>query len=178
MTPFRFEEGERALRDLSEFCESDRVKLMKDQLWWYLNMIFDTVTEPDQHTEEGEPYDPQTDGVDLEIGYDVWVGACMLDAVLNGTGYGADCMAFSEMYGQVCAEMKLRLHEKKLFSKKRKHDPEALCAKAAEALRYITGECCDSEAADALSDRRAEFLSSVDALRLRLMAYQTDNTAN
>ena len=177
MTPFRNAEGKRALEDLWDFCPEGKGAAL-NQLVWYLNMEFDIVTEHDQHDEDGIPYDPAEDGVDIEIGYDIWVCASMLDAVLNGTDYTADCTGFTDMYAHVRDTMQKKLHETKFLSRKRKHDLPALCAKAAEALQYITGERCDSEAADALSDRRAEFLSSVDALRLRLMAYQTDNTAN
>ena len=177
MTPFRDAEGKRALEDLWEFCPEGKGAAL-NQLVWYLNMEFDIVTEPDQHDEDGIPYDPAEDGVDIEIGYDIWVCASMLDAVLNGTDYTADCTGFTDMYAHVRDTMQKKLHETKFLSQKPKHDLPALYAKAADALRYITGEICASEVAEQFTDRKTEFLSSVDALRMRLSAYQTDNTAN
>lgn len=168
MTPFRDAEGKRALEDLYEFCPNGQGAAL-NQLVWYLNMEFDTVTEPDQHTEEGDSYDPVHDGVDIEIGYDIWVCAAMLDAVLNGTDYAADCMGFTETYAHVRDTMQKKLHETKLLSKKPKHDLPALREKAADALRYLTGEICDSEVAEAYAARKTEFLSSIDALRARLL---------
>ena len=169
MTPFRDAEGKRALEDLYEFCPNG-VGAALNQLVWYLNMEFDIVTEPDQHDEDGIPYDPADDGVDIEIGYDIWVCAAMLDAALNGTDYAADCMGFTEMYEHVRDTMQKKLHETKFLSKKPKHDIPALRGKAANALRYLTGEICESEVAEAYADRKAEFLSSIDALRARLLA--------
>lgn len=169
MTPFRDAEGRRALEDLYDFCPEGKGAAL-NQLVWYLNMEFGIVTEPDQHDEDGIPYDPAEDGVDIEIGFDIWVCACMLDAALNGTDYAADCAGFTDMYAHVRDSMQKKLHETKFLSKKPKHDLPALCAKAADALRYITGEICPSEAAGTYAGRRAEFLRSVDALRARLLA--------
>ena len=111
-------------------------------------MEFDIVTEPDQHTEDGDPYDPASDGVDIEIGYDIWVCAAMLDAVLNGTDYAADCMGFAETYEHVRDTMLKKLRETKFLSKKPKHDIPALRRKAADSLRCLTGEICASEIAE------------------------------
>ena len=175
MTPFADPEGRRALGDLYDFCPDGKGAAL-NQLVWYLNMEFNIVTEPDQHNEDGVPYDPAEDGVDMEIGFDIWVCACMLDAALNGTDDTADCTGFTDMYAHVRDSMQKKLHETKFLSKKPKHDLPALCAKAADALRYITGEICASEAAEQFTDRKTEFLSSVDALRARLSAYQQDNS--
>lgn len=169
MTPFRAAEGKRALEDIYEFCPNGQGAALK-QLVWYLNMEFDIVTESGQHTEDGVPYDAEEDGVDLEIGYDLWVCAAMLDASLNGTDYTADCAGCTEMYEHVRDTMQKKLHETGFFSKKPKHDLPALRAKAAEALRFITGEICESEIAEAYADRKIEFLSEIDALRARLLA--------
>ena len=176
MTPFRNVEGKRAIEDLYEFCPNGQGAAL-NQLVWYLNMEFDIVLESDQHTEEGISYDAVDDGVDIECGFDIWVCAAMLDAVLNGTDYSADCMGFTEMYEHVRKTMQKKLRETKFLSKKPKHDIPALREKAAEALRYITGEICESEVAEAYADRKAEFLSSVDALRARLLAESSDKTA-
>ena len=169
MTPFRDAEGKRALEDIYDFCPNGQGAAL-DQLVWYLNIIFDLVTEPDQHTEDGIPYDPAADGVETEIGYDIWVCAAMLDAVLNGTDYTADCAGFTDMYEIVREGMHKKLHETKFLSKKPKHDLPALRGKAADALRYLTGEICESEVAEHYADRKTDFLSSIDALRARLLA--------
>ncbi len=173
MTPFRDAEGKRALNDIWEFCPDGPLNgAVKGMLVPYFERTFASVTETEQFTEDGEPfdYDPVRDGVDAEIGYDVWVCAVMLDAVLCGTDYTADCMGFSEMYGSVRKAIAKALAETKLFSKHPKYDVPGLRQRAAEALRWISGEICDSEVAEAYAARKTEFLSSVDALRARLLA--------
>ena len=175
MTPFRFDEGKRALDDLREFCEMTAIRTMKDQLWWYLNMEFDLVLEPDPHgeDEDGNPYIPTEDGVDIEIGYDLWVCAALVAAVCCGADDSADCMGYAEQYQQVRDAMRTELTKRKLFSKKPKYELKALCDRAAQALPYITGERCDSEVADSMGAQRDAFVSSVHALAERLSAFDS-----
>ena len=173
MTPFRFDEGKRALTDLIDFCERPEIRTMKDQLWWYLNMEFDLVLEPDPHgeDEDGNPYNPADDGVDIEIGYDIWVCAAMVAAAFCGIDDSADCMGYPDLYEKVRDTMRTELTKHKLFSKKPKYDIKRLCDRAAQALPFITGERCECEVADSMGAQHDAFVSSVHALAERLAAF-------
>lgn len=108
MTPFSFPEGKRAFVDFYEWMiPPPGLGVYKPD---YFSLIFDIVLSPDPMLEP--PYDPVKDGVELEIGYDIWVCACMLDAAVNHTDYTQDCFDYAAQYKQLREVIQLMLHKK------------------------------------------------------------------
>lgn len=74
--------------------------------------------------------------------YETWICAALLDAVYNQTDYitaKSDCRA---EWNMAVHTLKQELHRKKIFSGKPLYDPQALCGRAADALRCLEASVC------------------------------------
>lgn len=159
MTPFREPEGKRACLDFREWITP---KPSSGMTIGYFDVIFGIVLTSDAD------YDPQIDGVDLEICYDIWVCASILNAALHGTDDSADCMDYAKQYRQICSAIHTELTRTKLFSCKPRYDAAALCAQAVQAL-----EALKLPGAELLTNMQARgeaeaFLTSVHYLQEQL----------
>lgn len=141
----------------------------------YFSLVFDIVLSPDPMLEP--PYDPVKDGVELEIGYDIWVCACMLDAAFNNADDSADCIGYEKEYCALREILRRMLNKKSLFRRQPVYDTSKLCQKAASALQYITGQICASEIAEEYSPQQQKFIASIELLRMRLLSVTSDNAA-
>lgn len=163
MSPFCIPEGKRAFDDFSEWLTNPK------GINQYFELIFNIVLQSDQTQEGADEYDPMLDGVDYEICFDIWVCAAMLDAALNGTDDSAECYGYEEKYHDSCDKLKTELAKRTFLTKKQKYDTDLLRWKAIDALDFITGSICRSEAAAAFAaEDIREFRSSVAALKSRL----------
>lgn len=160
MTPFRFAEGKRALDDID-----DGLILPHDapQIVWYIDKIgFGVTLDPDPDM----PWDFETEGLELDICFDIWVSAALLDAALNGTDDSADCAGFAAQYQAICAALKAELQRHKPLSRKPKYDIPGLRARACKALSHIT--CDYAETCEEMGDSFPQFRDAVSALIARL----------
>lgn len=173
MTPFSHPEGRRAFHDFYDWMiPPPGFGVYKPD---YFALIFDIVLSPDPMLEP--PYDPITDGVEREIGFDIWVCACMLDAVINNTDYSRECIGYDDKYRELCQSIRRMLNKKTLLRRKPIYNTDATRRKAADSLQYITGTLCTSEVAKEYCANPQAFLSSVTALRHRLLLpVVSDNT--
>jgi len=163
MSPFCIPEGKRAFNDFSEWLNNP------NGIYQYFELIFNIVLQPDPTLETDGKYDPLLDGVEFDICFDIWVCAALLDAALNGTDDSADCNGYEEEYHDICDKLKTELMRRTFLTKKQKYNTDLLRWKAIDALDFITGSICRSEAAAAFSaEDIREYRSSVDALRYRL----------
>ena len=171
MTPFRFDEGKRALEELWFFCDMDNLdrSAVLCNAWKHLNLRFDEVLAPDPTLEGTDAYDPLTDGVDLEACYDIWVCAAMVAAAFCDGDDSLDFADCADLCEKVRAALQKKLTKKRFFTKKPIYDLAALRRNAAEALTYITGERCASEAAESMGEHRSAFVGSVHDLAERLL---------
>ncbi len=172
MTPFSHAEGRRAFNDFYDWMiPPPGFGVYKPD---YFALIFDIVLSPDPMLEP--PYDPVKDGVELAIGYDIWVCACMLDAAVNGTDYSRECIGYDDRYRQLCQSIQLMLHKKSFWSRKPVYNTAKMCRKAADSLQLITGTICTSEIAEKSFAQQEEFIASIELLRRRLLSAISDNT--
>lgn len=91
------------------------------------------------------------ESVDAECGYEVWVSACLYDAILNGTDYAPYCSGYAEEYQKAVEALRKSLAKKKFLSKKPVHDLPEILQNAIDALDYVLGVGNDSELAEEMS---------------------------
>lgn len=92
-------------------------------------------------------------GVDSDIGYEIWAGACLLDDVLNGTDYSADCIGYSDEYRKVTEMLMQDISKKKFLSKKPFYNLPEILQNAIDALDYVLGINCDSKLAEEMCEK-------------------------
>lgn len=93
--------------------------------------------------------------IDSEIGFEILTSAYLLDDVLGGNDYSADCIGYSDEYRLAAEMLRQDISKKRFLSKKSFYDLSEILRNAVDALDYVLGIGCDSELAEKMKTNGA-----------------------
>lgn len=117
----------------------------------------------------------ETETLEKEICAEVWISACLYDAVLNGTDYASLCTGYEEELSAAVKAIRDGISMKTFFGKKPMFNLSEILQNGVEALDGIIGVYCRSELLDEAERRGTakEFENAVIDLQNRLAAQIT-----
>ena len=131
LTPFDSTYAQKCVNDML-----DTSRLKTDTAEYLNDIIFKSALPwEDDDLPDGGSAEP----LELEICYEVWTGACMLDIILNSTDYSRDCTGYAESVSQAAELLKESLYrtKRRLFKSVPVHDVREIIQNAIDSLDYL-----------------------------------------
>ncbi len=112
----------------------------------------------------------ETETLEEEVCAEVWISACLYDAVLNGTDYAPLCTGYEGELSAAVKAIRDGISLKTFFGKKPMFNLSEILQNGVEALDGIIGVYCRSELLEDMkrNGKAKEFETSVIELQCRL----------